>query len=135
MIRTEYIVVIEAIQILVQLPFLSKNSTMESSTVNSEAITCSDDKHSRYIFFDIMGTPLIALSMLLNGGILLFIVGSQRLRKQHNIFTFNMALIDFTSAVAALLFIFERSWVSLMITIDRVWNHVFFRYPKHYLDP
>nr|XP_054749365.1 uncharacterized protein LOC129254851 [Lytechinus pictus] len=62
---------------------------------------------SGYTYYEMVNTPLTAISVILNGLILLFILSSPRLRKQHNIFTFNMALIDLTSAVISLLGMYD----------------------------
>ena len=64
---------------------------------------------SEYDYLVILYVLVITVSMLLNGGILLVIVGSPRLRKQHNIFTFNMALIDLTTSPTTIILVARES--------------------------
>ena len=95
---------------------MESGTRMNSLATNPSSKDMCDDRlthESGYTFFEMINTPLTTISILLNGFILLFIVGSPRLRKQHNVFTFNMALIDLTAAVFTLLHMFDCPRVSV----------------------
>ncbi|XP_030829853.1 putative neuropeptide Y receptor type 6 [Strongylocentrotus purpuratus] len=79
-------------------------------------------RESGYNYLDILGILEIVVSMPLNGFILLFIVGSPRLRKQHNVFTFNMALIDFVTAPNAILIIVLGQSSILYKICNTIWS-------------
>ncbi|XP_063952124.1 histamine H2 receptor-like [Lytechinus pictus] len=79
------------------------STTNEVGNFTQPTVTTREPQDLIIDMIEICNILLAATSVFLNSSIIILVVCSPRLRKQHNIFTFNMAVIDIFSAFVMLI--------------------------------